>query len=500
MSLFGPPDVARLESQRNVKGLIKALRYRKDSGVRRTAALALGRIGDTRAVRPLIAALKDGDTAATALSEIGKPAVEALIAALNDKRREVRYLAVLTLGKIGDSRAVEALIATLKDPDIDYPKVGKEAAAVLRKFGEASVKPLIAALNDRHRSVRYGAAKVLGEIGDPQAVEPLIAALTDEDSFVRRGMVSALGEFHDPRSVEPLISALTDNDGLVRSYAAWALGKIGDSRAIEPLIAALKDDNVGVRNAAARALGKIGDSRAVEPLMTVFKDQECRAEAATALGQIGDPRAIGPLVAAFEAVSFSNLEKWATDALTALGMGTAYFLFDANEISTVTKDSNYGVYAQDRLAASISRVVDPQAVARIAKHGDLLDVFGPKDVLKFGYNFEATVRRVNVGDSPIDVLKSWFTTGKYGLNSKYCDSTIISALRSSGRLPVTLYLIGTYLFSSTVQALDEDLRALKCAGYRGVIMFEKNLILKLDTHKESLSLADLNLKTQTLRG
>jgi len=43
------------------RGLIKALRYQKDTGISGVAAEALGRIGDARAVEPLIAALKDSN-------------------------------------------------------------------------------------------------------------------------------------------------------------------------------------------------------------------------------------------------------------------------------------------------------------------------------------------------------------------------------------------------------------------------------------------------------
>jgi HEAT repeat protein len=42
------------------------------------------------------------------------------------------------------------------------------------------VEPLIAALKDENSDVRQAAAKALGKIGDPRAVEPLIAALSDE--------------------------------------------------------------------------------------------------------------------------------------------------------------------------------------------------------------------------------------------------------------------------------------------------------------------------------
>ncbi|MDP3012079.1 MAG: HEAT repeat domain-containing protein, partial [Candidatus Hydromicrobium sp.] len=121
MGLF-KPNVEILAEKRDVKGLIKALLYHKKDYfvVRREAAEALSKIG-LPAVEPLIAALKDNDwdvrkVAAEALGEIGDSlAVESLIAALKDKDRDVHYNAAVALGKIRDIRAVEPLIAALKD-------------------------------------------------------------------------------------------------------------------------------------------------------------------------------------------------------------------------------------------------------------------------------------------------------------------------------------------------------------------------------------------------
>jgi hypothetical protein len=48
------PDVKNLEQNNDVEGLIKALGYKEDYEVRCNAADALGRIGDPRAVQPLI--------------------------------------------------------------------------------------------------------------------------------------------------------------------------------------------------------------------------------------------------------------------------------------------------------------------------------------------------------------------------------------------------------------------------------------------------------------
>ena len=94
MGLFGPPNVEKLKGKRDLKGLIKALRYKRDGGVRSSAAEALGEIGDARAVEPLCAALRDKDV-------------------------DVREAAAEALGKIGDARAAVPLRSALGDEDSD---------------------------------------------------------------------------------------------------------------------------------------------------------------------------------------------------------------------------------------------------------------------------------------------------------------------------------------------------------------------------------------------
>jgi len=124
------------------------------------------------------------------------------------------------------------------------------------------VKGLIKALKDWR--VVDEAAYVLGEIGDKRAVEPLIKALEDEDRNVRWGAAEALGYIGDKRAVEPLIKALEDEDWYVRKRAAYALGDIGDKRAVEPLTEALKDDEEEVREAAECNLGKFKAKRSTK--------------------------------------------------------------------------------------------------------------------------------------------------------------------------------------------------------------------------------------------
>jgi HEAT repeat protein len=73
------------------------------------------------------------------------------------------------LAKFGDSRAIEALLAALHEPDKD---VRRRATLLLAEIGGAQViKALITtALQDEETDVRHGAIVALGKIGDSRAL------------------------------------------------------------------------------------------------------------------------------------------------------------------------------------------------------------------------------------------------------------------------------------------------------------------------------------------
>ena len=108
-----------------------------DAGVRKSAVIALGNIGDASILEPLIKALKDGDAgvrmnAVIALGKLGNTkALEALVDALKDEDAGVRKSAVIALGNIGDARAIAPLLEYMfANPD---PTTGHEEKA-LRKM------------------------------------------------------------------------------------------------------------------------------------------------------------------------------------------------------------------------------------------------------------------------------------------------------------------------------------------------------------------------------
>lgn len=155
-----------------------------DVDKRERAAIRLGKWQYSRAVKPLITALKD-------------------------KAWQVRLAAAEALGKMPDAQAVEPLIALLKDDD----RV---------KYGAAQV--------------RYAAAQALGRIRDPRAVDPLIDSFKNGDKKMSDTAAEALGQIANPSAIEVLLDAL--KKGPLPGATEGLLGRIKDIRVSEALIAA----------------------------------------------------------------------------------------------------------------------------------------------------------------------------------------------------------------------------------------------------------------------
>jgi HEAT repeat protein len=323
--------------------------------------------------------------AVNALSQIGAPAVEPLIASLKDPKAQVRERAAETLGRIGDARAVDPLIACLKNPGPDQAAAGgqdisngdesddqkkaraeedaqvrQKAAEALGKLGSPAVAPLIACLDEKDPSVGSLAAAALGQLHDSRAIAPLIAHMeelsgkdpTDEESSagvnVHDSLRDALAELGKP-AIKPLAEYLKDKNVHVQEDAAMILDKLHylppdtegkaaffvllqswdqlvglGAPAVPPLLGCLKDEDAGRRQGAAEALGELGDKRAVDPLIACLQDDsmDVKKNAAKALAQLGDKRAVAPLIAVLKNDT-TEVGLAAAEALGLLGDSAA---------------------------------------------------------------------------------------------------------------------------------------------------------------------------------
>lgn len=187
-----------------------------DPRVRRYLALALGRMGDPRAVPALLAAVDDAGAGGSRTDP------------------ETQVYAVWALGAIGDGQALPRLIDLARSDD---PGLRKTAAHALGAFpGEESRQALTLALEDPVADVRWNAAVALARRRDPAAV-PVLLGMLD------RAALAAVPTLSEEQRVAAMIQG------------AEAAAVVPDPRLREALTRLRDGDaNLKVREAARAAL------------------------------------------------------------------------------------------------------------------------------------------------------------------------------------------------------------------------------------------------------
>lgn len=242
------------------------------------------------------------------------PAMTVERAIANLQQREdlgIRYYAAWWLGKfrVREPEAIEALLGALVDeadrsPDGGYP-------------------------------LRRNAAKALGKLGDDRAVPALIQSLDCPDYYVRESAAQALEMLGDLQAVPSLLKLLEGGveaavpvpgkPHLVQPYDAIieALGTLNTSEAIAAVEPFLEHPVERVQYAAARAMYQLtGENRYGERLVRALEgpDLQLRRSALMDVGAIGYLRAAEPVAETLAENSLKLialkgiLERYLTDA------------------------------------------------------------------------------------------------------------------------------------------------------------------------------------------
>ncbi len=151
-----------------------------------------------------------------------KKALKQIMMLLKDPSKYVREKAAIALGQIGDKRAVPILVEVLEKDDAEEVRV--TIAGVLGHLRDREAVPvLIKTLEDPSPTARMKSAISLGLIGDVNAITPLYKVLKDPHELVRKYACEALGNI-GRAAIPALLMALKDEN--VRSHAAQVLIKI----------------------------------------------------------------------------------------------------------------------------------------------------------------------------------------------------------------------------------------------------------------------------------
>ena len=213
------PNIRELEENRDIRGLISLLSD-PDYKVRNHAADSLGRIG-TRAIRILNYRAGQGKVmdrlgVVEAIARIRHPkSIPVLTRILSkDPSNEMRWIAAIALGEVGDPNPIPVLLAALKDHD-KYVRYG--AVLALEKLGwqpennEDRLKRFVA-------FQKWSAIPGIGEV----PVETLMKYFDDPDPKIRASIVTLLGILGDPGAEQICERAMSDPDPDVRWKASLA--------------------------------------------------------------------------------------------------------------------------------------------------------------------------------------------------------------------------------------------------------------------------------------
>lgn len=272
-----------------------------------------------------------------------------LVALLSDPDARVRRRTALAVGRVGLSEGVQPLVGALADAD---PEVRESAAFALGLIGDVTaVGPLTTALADPRPLVRGRAAEAIGLIAtiDPEGGTGKAAARPAADAiarlaaeYSRTAAVTSLQPDDEKWPAAPeaeafklalfalvrigayeaLETAVLDGGKPVSSWwpVAYALQRINDARALPALKSLAAAPGKYSAAFAVRGLGALRDASSasvIVPLLDGTRGLEITVSAIRAAAQIGAAAAVDPLTRiAADAKADPNLRL---EAVTALG-------------------------------------------------------------------------------------------------------------------------------------------------------------------------------------
>jgi len=254
---------------------------------------ALGKLGDPRAIEPLISAMQRDDVAfrlaaAESLDNLVSLAQFDQIFEQFKKNdsNKLTFDELLKMSNIDRNKLFDKIHSAERLGLISYDSANKvinleEPLGVQfkRRFDELNkeihsevvlglVRKHFKRANEPDQEVRRYCMSIIAKLKSEETIDDLIQVIKDSSEIldIRFKAGLALSNIGKP-SIDVLISALSHEDTTVKSIAATSLGEIGGQEARTALTNALaKTDEPTVKLAIAQAFAKIGDSESIKIL------------------------------------------------------------------------------------------------------------------------------------------------------------------------------------------------------------------------------------------
>jgi len=273
------------------------------TGTRLAGAIALGELGDTAALTPLLGALRDtvaGVRRSALLSiaglggppEIGRPCA-AMLFDVDDGVRAVAVDALTSVSaqldadlrpalddpsprvrrRVGDHAATlraETVSRLLADPNADVRATTAWSLTHHSRPDLAAV--LVAHLSDTVWEVRRALCRALAATGDADAVAALIPRLADDHPTVRAAALNVLADMPGDALGTAIARSLPGSPARLRRALVYALVRCPAHVSVPILATSAVDTDPGVRLAVAHVAGAVADRRSGDMLDLLATD------------------------------------------------------------------------------------------------------------------------------------------------------------------------------------------------------------------------------------
>ncbi|MET0592353.1 MAG: HEAT repeat domain-containing protein, partial [Polyangiaceae bacterium] len=265
--------LGKIGSEAAVKALIRSLAS-EDAAAKNSSVRDALETSGANAVGPLLAAL---DTfgqanvaagAALVLGAMKAPGAGPAIVKAMHKGSLAPYAGLRALALLADPSTLPTVLELLSDSNQVVRRQAVLTVASLldpaRKDGRA-VEPLVAALRDPRASIeeREELLRALGRTGAPRAIEILVPLANSKSLVQRIAAIDALGEIGKGGQDAELLRALGDDNASVRLHAALALAQSGGEASVGALLQRLTEaateDRTAIGLALSGAVSRAGD-------------------------------------------------------------------------------------------------------------------------------------------------------------------------------------------------------------------------------------------------
>lgn len=266
MRMTAGKSLAGLASQGDSTAMAELVAVLKDKDAGRSrmfVAMALRYSKSSEAVGPLLDVLRDQTLpvelrkqAALALGQLGDPrALQDLLRATDDPAPDVRYYAAVGLGLedfVKLTPLLPVLLKVAKDRELSTFRRARAVQQALVMGDESIVDPLVDLLRTEPRSPDIRPASA-----DPTA--GMFAAMMNKQRNVRAKIAAALGMYGDGRVVKPLLTVMSTagDDRNFTEAAQKALDRVARRSGPAPFVAELKGPDPAVRRQAVLVLASL---------------------------------------------------------------------------------------------------------------------------------------------------------------------------------------------------------------------------------------------------